>query len=156
VARLKTKIQVQTEKFCVGSEYDELRSSSLRAGAVVTFSGTVRDLNEDKTVQSLYLEHYPEMTERALYAIAADASQKWDLIAVTIIHRVGKFIPGDEIVFVGIASQHRETAFASCAFVMDYLKTRATFWKKERTGKGERWLTTRASDLIAEASWEKR
>jgi molybdopterin synthase catalytic subunit len=156
VAKLKTKIQVQTQKFDVGSEYEELRSFSLSAGAVVTFSGTVRDLNEDKTVRSLYLEHYPKMTERALCSIATDASQRWDLIALTIIHRVGKFTPGDEIVFVGIASQHRESAFASCAFVMDYLKTRATFWKKEKTGKGERWLTTRASDLIADASWDKQ
>lgn len=150
---MKKKIQVQEKMFDLTSEYDELRSISLKIGAVVTFTGTVRDLNEDESVQVLHLEHYPGMTEQELDKILNEAARRWDVIAATVIHRVGDLYPGDEIVFVGMASQHRGDAFASCTFVMDYLKTRATFWKKEKTAAGERWLTSRESDEIAANAW---
>ena len=146
---------VQEETFDLRSEYDHLRSVSLKVGAVVTFTGTVRDLNEDESVQALHLEHYPGMTERELDKIIDEAAERWDVIAATVIHRVGDLYPGDEIVFVGMASQHRGDAFAACSFVMDYLKIRATFWKKEKTDEGERWLTTRESDETAADAWEK-
>ncbi len=149
------RIKVQEEQFDLKSEYDHLRSVSLKVGAVVTFAGTVRDINEDESVQVLHLEHYPEMTERELDKIIDEAAERWDVIAATVIHRVGDLYPGDEIVFVGVASQHRGDAFASCSFVMDYLKTRATFWKKEKTAKGECWLTTRESDVLAADAWDK-
>ena len=149
------RIQVQKEPFDLKAEYDHLRSVSLKVGAVVTFAGTVRNLNEDESVQVLHLEHYPGMTERELDKILLEAAERWDVIAATVIHRIGDLYPGDEIVFVGIASQHRGDAFDACSFVMDYLKTRATFWKKEKTEDGERWLTTRESDVAAADAWSK-
>ena len=152
---MEKKIQVQEETFDLRSEYDQLRSVSLKVGAVVTFTGTVRDLNEDASVQVLHLEHYPGMTERELDKIIDEAAERWNIIAATVIHRVGDLYPGDEIVFVGMASQHRGDAFASCSFVMDYLKTRATFWKKEKTEEGARWLLTRDSDVTAAGAWDK-
>jgi molybdopterin synthase catalytic subunit len=152
---MKKKIQVQEKTFDLSSEYDQLRSVSLKVGGVVTFTGTVRDFNQDASVQVLHLEHYPGMTERELDKITDEAAQRWDIIAATVIHRVGDLYPGDEIVFVGMASQHRGDAFASCSFVMDYLKTRATLWKKEKTGEGARWLTTRDSDVAAAGAWDK-
>jgi molybdopterin synthase catalytic subunit len=145
-------VAVQSDDFCVASEYDELRRHSA-CGAVVTFSGLVRELS-DNTLHSMTLEHYPGMTEQALVAIAQQAQSRWQLGAVHIIHRVGSLKPNEQIVFVGIASAHRAAAFAACEFIMDYLKNRAPFWKKEHTASGDYWVAAKASDQQALARWE--
>ncbi|WP_445769163.1 molybdopterin synthase catalytic subunit MoaE [Rheinheimera sp.] len=145
-------IAVQSDDFCVASEYDELRRQS-GCGAIVTFSGLVRELS-DNTLHSMTLEHYPGMTEQALSAIAKQAQQRWQLGAVRIIHRVGTLKPHEQIVFVGIASAHRAAGFAACEFIMDYLKNRAPFWKKEHTASGDYWVAAKASDQQALARWE--
>ncbi|MBI0328231.1 molybdopterin synthase catalytic subunit MoaE [Burkholderia plantarii] len=146
-------IRVQTDDFEVGAELAALRARNPRVGAVACFVGTVRDLNEGDTVAALELEHYPGMTEKALEAIAADAIARWPGIDVAIVHRVGRLLPLDQIVFVATVSAHRGEAFASCEFVMDYLKTQAPFWKKETTPAGERWVDARSSDDAALARW---
>jgi molybdopterin synthase catalytic subunit len=146
-------IRVQTDDFEVGAELAALRARNPRIGAVACFVGTVRDLNEGDTVAALELEHYPGMTEKALEAIAADAIARWPGIDVAIVHRVGRLLPLDQIVFVATVSAHRGEAFASCEFVMDYLKTQAPFWKKETTPAGERWVDARSSDDAALARW---
>lgn len=115
----------------------------------------MRDLNDDNDVGLLHLEHYPGMTERELAKILDEAEERWPLIAATVIHRVGDLYPGDDIVFVGTASEHRADAFSSCEFIMDYLETRATFWKKEKTTRGDRWLKTRETDHDAARNWVK-
>jgi molybdopterin synthase catalytic subunit len=145
-------VAVQNDDFCVASEYNELRQHA-SCGAVVTFSGLVRELS-DNTLHSMTLEHYPGMTEQALIAIAEQARQRWQLGAVHIIHRVGILKPHQQIVFVGIASAHRADAFAACEFIMDYLKNRAPFWKKEHTAQGDYWVEAKASDKQALARWE--
>jgi len=144
---MSDRILVQTAPFDTGEEIARLRATSQQVGGIVTFVGVVRDLNDDTSVSSLYLEHYPGMTERQIGEIVAEAHQRWDVMAATVIHRVGELIPSDEIVFVGIASGHRGDAFDACEYVIDFLKTRATFWKKEQTDAGVRWLETRASDI---------
>lgn len=149
------RVIVQEATFSQDEEYRRLREASLQVGAVTTFVGTVRDVNEDATVRGLHLEHYPGMTEKEIHSILDEAAERWDVIAATVIHRVGDLQPGDEIVLAGVASQHRGDAFSACEFVMDYLKTRATFWKKESTGEGDRWLTTRQSDIDAAATWQE-
>ena len=147
------RVLVQEAPFSVSEEYDLLKSASLRVGAIATFVGTVRDLNEGDEVSGLRLEHYPGMTEKEIEKIIREAGERWDVIAATVIHRVGDLLPGDDIVYTGVASQHRGDAFAACEFIMDFLKTRATFWKKESTDDGERWLTTRQSDVDAAEAW---
>ncbi|MGB1270966.1 MAG: molybdopterin synthase catalytic subunit MoaE [Endozoicomonas sp.] len=144
-------ISVQTEDFNPGHEHERLGSQS--TGAIVTFTGTVRDMNLGDQVGGLYLEHYPGMTENALQAIIDEARERWDLLAVRVIHRVGQMYPGDRIVFVGVSSAHRKEAFEACEFVMDYLKTRAPFWKKESTPEGDRWVEERSSDKDAAERW---
>lgn len=148
------KILVQEAPFVVQQEYDAIRRAGLDVGAVATFVGTVRDINDDATVSVLHLEHYPGMTEKELASILDEAAQRWDLLSATVIHRIGDLYPGDEIVFVGVSSRHRGDAFKGVEFVMDYLKTRATFWKKEKTTEGDRWLTTRESDVTAASAWD--
>lgn len=146
-------IKVQTEDFDLQVEYDKLREQS-RVGAVVTFSGLVRDCNLGETVSGLTLEHYPGMTEKCLMEIVEQAKQRWDILACTVIHRVGKLNIQDQIVFVGIASLHRQEAFACCEFIMDYLKTQAPFWKKESNEKGQSyWVDARESDNQALLKW---
>ncbi len=147
------RILVQESPFDVGQEYESLRRASLQVGAIVTFVGTVRDINEDETVTALHLEHYPGMTEKELGKIVDEAAERWNILEATVIHRVGDLAPGDEIVFVGVASRHRGDAFHSSEFIMDYLKTRATFWKKEKTTQGDRWLDMRDSDRVAADNW---
>ncbi|NLD69990.1 MAG: molybdopterin synthase catalytic subunit MoaE [Limnobacter sp.] len=146
-------IRVQREDFDVGAEIAALRAGNRRIGAIASFVGTVRELNEGQGVAAMTLEHYPGMTERALEAICAQARERWDLYDVLVIHRYGPLEPGDQIVLVVVASAHRGEAFAACEFVMDYLKTQAPFWKKERTGQGERWVEARASDDEAASRW---
>ncbi|KKO49796.1 molybdopterin synthase catalytic subunit [Arsukibacterium sp. MJ3] len=145
-------VAVQSDDFCLASEYHELRRNAA-CGAVVTFSGLVRELN-DTALYGMTLEHYPGMTEQALIDIAKQAQQRWPLGAVRIIHRVGTLKPIEQIVFVGIASAHRAAAFAACEFIMDYLKNRAPFWKKEHTANGEYWVDAKASDQQALTRWE--
>ena len=136
-------------------EIGKLRAVSNGIGAVVTFTGLVRDNNLDDGVTGLFLEHYPGMTEKSILAILDEAASRWELIASRVIHRVGPLTPGDQIVFVGACSPHRADAFAATDFIMDYLKTRAPFWKKELTEVGERWLETRQSDVDAAARWRR-
>lgn len=147
-------IRIQTAAFDLGAEVAALTQGRTDLGAVVTFTGYVRDFNERPDVQALTLEHYPGMTEGVLEQLAADAEQRWSLTASSIIHRVGRLQPGDPIVLVVVASAHRQAAFAACNYVMDALKTRAPFWKKEHTASGDYWVSARHSDTEALARWQ--
>jgi molybdopterin synthase catalytic subunit len=136
-------IRVQQEDFDPGAEFERLRGNLQgSAGAVVSFIGLVRDLNEGADITGMTLEHYPGMTEKALAAIAAEATARWKLIDAIIIHRVGPLAPNDRIVLVIAASAHRKDAFHACEFMIDALKTKAPFWKKETGSRGSRWITT--------------
>lgn len=146
-------VRVQAGDFDLNAEVSALRARNPKIGAVACFVGTVRDLNDGETVAAMELEHYPGMTEKALERIAADACRRWPGIDVTIVHRVGKLYPLDQIVLVATVAVHRGDAFASCEFVMDYLKTQAPFWKKEATADGERWVDARSADDAALARW---
>jgi molybdopterin synthase catalytic subunit len=146
-------VRVQTADFDAGAEIARLRAGDPRVGAVASFIGTVRDLNDDAEVARLTLEHYPGMTEKSLEAIVAEARSRFDIYDALVIHRVGELRPTDQIVLVAVTSAHRGEAFDACRFVMDFLKTRAPFWKKERTPEGDRWVEARASDDEAAARW---
>ncbi|MFK0572664.1 molybdopterin synthase catalytic subunit MoaE [Endozoicomonas sp.] len=145
-------ISIQAEDFSPSHEYERLEGNK-SSGAIVTFTGTVRDMNLGDQVGGLFLEHYPGMTEKALQEIIDEATQRWELQVVRVIHRIGQMVPGDRIVFVGIASAHRKEAFEACEFIMDFLKTRAPFWKKETTPDGDRWVDERESDQKAADRW---
>jgi molybdopterin synthase catalytic subunit len=149
------KIQVSESDFDPGAEIAALHAGQPRVGAVASFVGLVRDLNDGDSVMTLTLEHYPAMTEKSLREIVDEAKVRWNVLDVTLIHRVGRLQPLDRIVFVGVASMHRGDAFAACEFIMDYLKTRAPFWKKEGTPEGDRWVEARDSDASAADRWEK-
>lgn len=137
-------IRVQPQDFDPGAELERLRAlTGGRAGAMVSFTGLVRDLNEGAAIQRMTLEHYPGMTEKALEKIAAEARERWDLLETLIIHRVGALAPNARIVFVAAASAHRKQAFRACEFMIDALKTQAPFWKREQTPGGERWVEAR-------------
>src|SRR5438128_11651874 len=146
-------IRVQTEDFDIAREIALLRGNDGRVGAVASFIGLVRDLNDATAVRTLTLEHYPGMTEKALARIVDEAKGRWDIYDALVIHRVGELAPTDQIVLVAVTSAHRGEAFAACQFIMDYLKTQAPFWKKERTADGERWVEARVSDDEAAARW---
>lgn len=146
-------VRVQTEPFDLGREVDALRAGDARIGAVVTFLGTVRDLNDAASVSTLTLEHYPGMTEKALSGIVDEARGRFDILDALVIHRVGELRPTDPIVLVAVTSSHRGEAFDACHFIIDYLKTRAPFWKKERTPAGERWVEARDADDDAAGRW---
>jgi len=146
-------VRIQTGDFDVAREIAELRRGDARVGAVAAFVGLVRDINDAAAVSTLTLEHYPGMTEKALLRIVDEAKSRWSIYDAVVIHRVGDLKPADQIVFVAVSSAHRGEAFAACEFIMDYLKTRAPFWKKERTPGGERWVEARASDDEAAARW---
>ncbi|KHT38894.1 molybdopterin synthase catalytic subunit MoaE [Pectobacterium brasiliense] len=148
----ETRILVGEENFSVGDEYQWLAQCD-EDGAVVTFTGKVRNHNLAKNVSALTLEHYPGMTEKALAEIVELARERWELPRVSVIHRVGALYPGDEIVFVGVSAAHRSAAFDAAQFIMDYLKTRAPFWKREATPEGERWVESRDSDKQAAQRW---
>ena len=145
---------VQTEDFDVGLILNQLRLAHPTAGAVVSFVGQVRDVNEGDSVHTLTLEHYPGMTESALNAIETEARARWNLIESVIIHRVGTLKPLDQIVLVAVLSAHRGEAFKACEFIMDYLKTKAPFWKKEITPMGERWVDAKVSDDVSIDRWK--
>lgn len=146
-------VRIQTEDFDIAREIAALRGADARIGAVAAFIGLVRDVNEASAVSTLTLEHYPGMTENALSGIVDEAKSRWRVYDALVIHRVGELKPTDQIVLVIVSSAHRGDAFAACEFIMDYLKTRAPFWKKERTPAGERWVEARASDDEKAARW---
>ena len=146
-------VRVQTGDFDVAREIAELRGGDARVGAVAAFVGLVRDINDAATVSTLTLEHYPGMTEKALARIVDEAKARWNVYDALVIHRVGELKPTDQIVLVVVTGAHRGEAFAACEFIMDYLKTRAPFWKKEQTPAGERWVEARTSDDDAAARW---
>ncbi len=149
-------VRIQTEDFDAGAEIARLRAGNPAIGAVASFVGVVRDRNDGDAVATLALEHYPGMTEKAIETIVAEARSRWSIIDVTVVHRVGELKPLDQIVLVAVAGAHRGDAFAACEFVMDYLKTRAPFWKKEHTPAGPRWVDARASDDAAADRWVRR
>jgi molybdopterin synthase catalytic subunit len=149
------EVSVQQADFDVGAEVAALSAGDADAGAVASFVGLVRQDRHDGTVAAMTLEHYPGMTEQALAEIVTRARERWLVRCVRVIHRVGKLLPGERIVFVGVASSHRHDAFAACEFIMDYLKTQAPFWKKEETAAGSgRWVDARESDDLAADRWK--
>lgn len=148
-------VRVQQEDFDLSAEVAALRAGQPGVGAVAAFVGLVRDMNEGSGVSEMALEHYPGMTEKALEAIVAEARARWDILGARIIHRVGTLQPCDQIVLVAVSSAHRGEAFAACEFIMDYLKTRAPFWKREVTPAGARWVDARETDDSAAARWEQ-
>jgi molybdopterin synthase catalytic subunit len=149
-------VRVQESDFDVGAELAALRGANPRVGAVASFVGVARDLNEGREVLQLTLEHYPGMTERALEDIVAQARQRWDIIDALIVHRIGLIAPQEQIVLVAVTSMHRHDAFEACRFLIDYLKTDAPFWKKESTAHGSHWVEARASDEQARAGWREQ
>jgi len=153
---VKVDVRVQAGDFDLGTEIARLREGDMRVGAVVSFVGTVRDLNEGAQVAELELEHYPGMTEKSLEDIVAQARERWPLYGALVIHRIGPMKPLDQIVLVACTAAHRGEAFAACEFIMDYLKTDAPFWKKEQTPEGARWVDARTSDDSAKARWATR
>jgi molybdopterin synthase catalytic subunit len=150
-------ISVQTEDFDIGTEYAALRNAAGDAGAIVLFTGLVRELYESgasEKIQSLTLEHYPGMTEKNLAEILAQANARWSLLAARIIHRVGELQSGEQIVLVGTASSHRHHAFEAAQFMMDYLKSNAPFWKKQQTSAASHWVESRDTDAAALERWQ--
>ena len=148
------KISIQPGDFDAGREMAAVRAGNPKVGAVASFIGVVRDVNDGAGVATMTLEHYPGMTEKALQKIVDEAKGRWEVLDCTVIHRVGKLAPTDQIVFVAVASSHRGDAFAACEFIMDYLKTRAPFWKKEETQDGVRWVEAKGSDDAAAGRWK--
>jgi len=149
-------IRIQEKDFDISAEIAALRKGDPRVGAVVTFLGTVRDINDGSQVKGMTLEHYPGMTEKALQEILDQAQSRWDIYQTLVVHRVGPLLPEDQIVLVAVTSAHRGEAFAACEFIMDYLKTAAPFWKKEDTPEGARWVDARVTDDAAMARWSKK
>ncbi|MCF7982674.1 MAG: molybdopterin synthase catalytic subunit MoaE [Pseudomonadales bacterium] len=147
-------IKVQQEDFSLASEYEALWADAPKIGAIVTFTGLVRDFNADESVTGLFLEHYPGMTEKVLAQLVEDAKKRWPIINVRIIHRIGELKASDQIVFVGVNSEHREAAFAACEFLMDFLKTKAPFWKKEQRQSGDTWVEAKATDQERATRWQ--
>jgi len=146
-------VRVQTGDFDIGVEIGRLRASGRGIGAIASFIGTVREFSDAAAITGMTLEHYPGMTERALEDIVTEARSRFDIGDALVIHRVGALSPGDQIVLVAVTSAHRGEAFDACEFIMDWLKTRAPFWKKERLPEGERWVEARASDDEAAQRW---
>jgi molybdopterin synthase catalytic subunit len=146
-------VRVQVEDFDAGAEITALRKGDPRVGGIASFIGVVRDVNEGDAVSEMTLEHYPGMTEAALEKIVTEAKSRWNIYEALVVHRVGRLMPTDQIVLVVVTSAHRGEAFQACEFLMDYLKTRAPFWKKEQTGQGARWVEARGSDDAAAERW---
>jgi molybdopterin synthase catalytic subunit len=149
-------VRIQALDFDAGAEIAALRRGNPKIGAVASFIGLCRDANDGDAVTKMTLEHYPGMTEKALENIIAEAKRRWDVMEVLVVHRVGELEPTDQIVLVVVAGAHRGEAFAACEFIMDYLKTRAPFWKKEETPRGARWVEARSSDDEAAERWERK
>jgi molybdopterin synthase catalytic subunit len=151
---MRSSVSVQEADFDLSAEVRALTSGDHAVGAVASFVGLVRDNNDGIGVADMTLEHYPGMTEKALHEIVAKAGERWELLGVRVIHRVGHLQPGAQIVLVVVSSPHRGNAFAACEFIMDYLKTQAPFWKKESTAEGSRWVDARDSDESALEKWK--
>jgi molybdopterin synthase catalytic subunit len=149
-------VRVQIEDFDVSHEIAALRAGNPRIGAIASFIGVVRDMNEGDSVAGMTLEHYPGMTEKSVEDIISQARGRWDVMDALVIHRIGTLKPLDQIVLVVVCSAHRGDAFAACEFIMDYLKTRAPFWKKEQTNSGARWVDARATDDAAAQRWQSK
>ncbi|RYY59475.1 MAG: molybdenum cofactor biosynthesis protein MoaE [Comamonadaceae bacterium] len=149
------RVSIQEADFDTGRELEQLRQADLRVGAVCSFVGTVRAAGKpgEAEVLDMELEHYPGMTEQAIEAMVDEANRRFDIFAARVVHRVGLLRPGEQIVLVAVTSAHRGQSFQACEFLMDYLKTQAPFWKKERTAQGERWVDARVSDDAALARW---
>ena len=148
------RLSIQTDDFDLATEYQSLRRLSSAVGAVVTFTGLVRDFEGQGSIDSMSLQHYPGMTEKLLQEIVDQANSRWNLLGTTVMHRVGKLLPCDQIVFVGVASQHRADAFEAAQFMMDYLKTQATFWKKVDQNGQQQWVESKDSDQAASQRWD--
>jgi len=148
-------IRVQEEDFDLGAELAKLTAGNMKAGGLAVFVGLVRDMAGEQSIGAMTLEHYPGMTEKMLARIEAEANERWPLEASLIIHRVGRLEPGDQIVLVAAASAHRQAAFDACQFLIDWLKTKAPFWKLEETGEGAQWVDARDSDTQAVKRWAK-
>lgn len=149
-------VRVQEADFDFGAEIAAFRAGKPKIGAVASFLGLVRDVNDEAAVREMTLEHYPGMTEKALEEIVAEAKGRWNIFDALVIHRVGPLRPCDQIVLVAVSSAHRGEAFAACEFIMDYLKTRAPFWKKEETPAGARWVDARETDDKAALRWREK
>ncbi len=150
---MTSRVSIQTEDFNLAEEIGTLRKNDKRIGAVCSFIGTVRDRNDGLSVNSMELEHYPGMTEKAIEAMIDEAFRRFDILGARVIHRVGLLQPLDQVVMVAVTSAHRGESFQACEFLMDYLKTQAPFWKKEQTPEGARWVDARVSDDAALAKW---
>jgi molybdopterin synthase catalytic subunit len=148
-----SRVRVQAEDFDLGAEMARLRAANPKVGAVVSFVGTVRDLNEGAAVAEMELEHYPGMTEQSIEAIVDKAMRRWPLFDALVVHRVGPLKPMEQIVLVLTTAAHRGEAFAACEYIIDYLKTEAPFWKKEQTPEGARWVDARVTDEAALSKW---
>ena len=148
-------VRVQLQDFDIGAEMDAMRQGNPRIGAIASFIGLVRDMNDNAQIAEMTLEHYPGMTEKALEDIVSQARSRWDIIDALVIHRYGTLRPLDQIVMVIVTGSHRGDAFSACEFIMDYLKTGAPFWKKESTPTGSRWVEARDSDDAAAARWKR-
>ncbi len=146
-------VSIQQEDFDAGMELLALRRNNPKVGAIASFVGLVRDINDGNEVSAMTLEHYPGMTEKSLEEIIDQAKQRWRIFDTRVIHRIGQLRPMDQIVFVAVSSSHRGEAFAACEFIMDYLKTLAPFWKKEQTDQGSYWVDARESDQLAMKRW---
>lgn len=156
---MKTTVRIQEADFSLEDEYQHLRGITRHIGAVITFTGLVREvehLTDAHDIQSMTLQHYPGMTEKLLQEIINEAGERWSLIAVTVIHRVGLLLPNDQIVFVGVASAHRQAAFSAAEFIMDYLKTRATFWKSIDQNGEKHWVESKETDQDAASRWKSQ
>ena len=149
----QSRVSIQTNDFDLTLEVDALRKNDKRVGAVCTFTGTVRDLNDGQNVSSMELEHYPGITEKAIEAMIDEAARRFDIFAARVVHRVGLLLPLDQVVLVAVTSRHRGESFKACEFLMDYLKTQAPFWKKEQTPGGARWVDARVTDDQALLKW---
>ena len=149
-------VRVQTDDFDISNEIALLRKDNPRIGAIASFIGVVRDMNEGDSVAEMTLEHYPGMTEKSVEEIIAQARARWQMMDALVIHRIGTLKPLDQIVLVVVTSAHRGDAFAACEFIMDFLKTRAPFWKKEQTGSGARWVDARVADDVAAQRWQAK
>lgn len=148
------QVRIQTADFDLSAELAQLRAGQPAVGGIVTFVGTVRDMNEGASVAEMELEHYPGMTEQAIAAIVEQARARWPVFGALVIHRIGPLKPMEQIVLVAVTAAHRGEAFAACEFIIDYLKTEAPFWKKEQTPQGARWVDARVTDETALQKWK--
>lgn len=147
-------VRIQNEDFDVALLQRELLQGQAEEGAIVTFTGYVRTQNTGRIVHGMHLEHYPGMTEASIHAILSQAQERWQVLSALIVHRIGSLVPGDQIVWVGVASSHRADAYSACEYIMDYLKTQAPFWKKELAEDGEHWVDSRQTDSDRLARWQ--